>query len=216
MTDQLSIPALLRKHFPALSERDLQDAIAEHGQLMQFPAGETIMDFGSYIRMVPLLISGSIKVLREDPSDAREIFLYYIGPGQTCSMSFSCCMMKKRSDIRTVAEEDTQLIGLPIDKVSEWMAQYPSWRNFVMRAYDERLREMVHTIDWIAFRQMDARLLQYLQQKAEVINSNTFHITHQEIAQDLNASREAISRLLKKLENDGKVVLGRHQIKLLL
>ena len=206
---------LVQKHYPQLVEKDLLEEIATHGRLMEFEAGEVIMTFGSYIRLVPLLISGSIKVVREDPEDDHEIFLYYIQAGETCSMSFSCCLMDKKSDIRTVAEEDSTLIGLPVRLVDQWMGKYPSWRNFVLRSYDNRMQEMVRTIDRIAFKQMDERLIDYLVKKAEVTDSATFDITHQQIAYDLNASREAISRLLKKLETDGVVELGRNKIKLL-
>ena len=130
-------------------------------------------------------------------------------------MRFSCCVMHKKSDIRTIAEEDTTLIGIPIRFVETWISKYESWKRFVMRSYDERMKEMVKTIDLIAFRQMDERLIKYLDQKAEATSSDVFKITHQKIADDLNASREAISRLLKKLEGQGVVELGRHQIKLI-
>ena len=129
-------------------------------------------------------------------------------------MSFTCCMMDKRSEIRTVAEEDTTLIGIPTRYMDEWMGRYPSWKNFVMTSYDKRMLELVRTIDSIAFKKMDERLMDYLEKKAEANNSRTLHATHQEIAYDLNASREAISRLLKKLENDGELELGRNRIEL--
>ena len=206
---------LVQKHYPQLAELQLQNELASVGQLVEFKAGQVIMDFGSYIRMVPLLVSGSIKVVREDEEEGKELFLYYIQEGETCSMSFSCCMMNKKSDIRTTAEEDTIIIGIPIKYVDEWMTKYQSWKNFVMRSYDDRLKEMVKTIDRIAFKKMDQRLLSYLIQKSEATNSTTFNITHQKIADDLNASREAISRLLKQMEHEGFVILGRHQIELL-
>jgi len=214
MIDQ-NILQLLSQQYAHLSEKELQNEIAAHGKIFHFKAGEIIMDFGSYIRIVPLIVSGSIKVIREDEEEMKELFLYYVTAGETCSMSFSCCMMNKKSDIRTIAEEDTTLIGIPIKYIDSWMSKYESWKKFVMRSYDERMREMVKTIDLIAFKQMDERLLKYLHQKSAVTGSNDFHVTHQEIAQDLNASREAISRLLKKLEHDGVVELGRHQIKLI-
>ena len=209
-----SILQLLQQHYPHLAEKSLREEIATEGKIFHFEPGEIIMDFGSYVRMVPLIVSGSIKVVREEELDARELFLYYVTAGETCSMSFSCCMMSKKSDIRTIAEDHTTLIGIPVKHVDDWMSKYASWKRFVMRSYDERMQELVKTIDNIAFKQMDERLLQYLRQKAKAIHANTFNITHQEIADDLNASREGISRLLKKLEHDGVVVLGRHQIEL--
>lgn len=205
---------LVRKHFPQIAERQLQEEVARVGKIMKFEAGKVIMDFGSYIRIVPLVLTGSIKVSRED-DEGNELFLYYLHPGETCSMSFTCCMMNKRSEIRTTAEEDTVLIGIPTHAADNWMTKYTSWKNFVMSSYDQRMLELVYTLDNIAFKKMDERLLDYLEKKSQAIQSRTLHATHQEIAYDLNASREAVSRLLKQLEREGHVSLGRNRIELL-
>jgi len=209
-----TILELVQNCFPQLAEPGLVKEIAEQGQLMKFSAGEIIQDTGSYIRLVPLVIEGSIKVSREE-DDGREIFLYYLNGGDTCSMSFSCCMMMKKSNLRTLAEENTTIIGIPIRYVDEWMNKYVSWKNFVMRSYDDRLNELINTIDSIAFRKMDERLLEYLEKKMETTGLKVIKATHQEIAYDLNASREAVSRLLKQMEREGMVKLGRNQIQLL-
>ncbi|MBK6905458.1 MAG: Crp/Fnr family transcriptional regulator [Saprospirales bacterium] len=210
-TDAEQIRSLLLKNFSEIAERKLQEDIVQVARLMSFRAGELIMDFGSFVRIVPLVVSGSIKVVRED-SDGRELLLYYLQPGESCSMSFTCCMMNKKSEIRTVAEEDTEIIAIPVRYMDEWMSKYQSWKNFVMRSYDRRMVELVRTIDDIAFKKMDERLLQYLEKKAEVNRSKEISATHQEIAYDLNASREAVSRLLKQLEKEGRVKLGRNKI----
>jgi CRP/FNR family transcriptional regulator len=204
---------LVRKHFPNIAEKALQEEIATVGKLTEFSAGTVIMDVGQYVKLVPLVIEGAIKVSRED-EDGHELFLYYLQGGQTCSMSFTCCMMNKKSEIRTIAEENTKMIGIPIRYVDEWMTKYQSWKNFVMQTYDFRMMELVRTIDSIAFHHMDERLLAYLDKKAKATNSKVINATHQEIAYDLNASREAVSRLLKQLENDGRVKLGRNKIEL--
>ncbi len=209
------ISHLVKTQFPDLSELNLREEIQQVGQIYSFKAGEVIMDYGSYIKLVPLVVEGLIKVVREDEHHGNELFLYYLHPGETCSMSFSCCMMNKRSDIRTTAEEDTSLIGIPIKYVDEWLRKYQTWKDFVMRSYDKRMQELVRTIDGIAFHKMDNRLLQYLQQKATATSSTILHTTHQQIASDLNASREAISRLLKKLEKEGRIRIGWNQIELL-
>lgn len=205
---------LVRKQFPQIAERALQEEIATAGKLISFEAGEIIMDFGAYVRMVPLVLEGSIKVARED-EEGHELFLYYLHPGETCSMSFTCCMMNKKSEIRTEAEEQTLVIGIPTRLADEWMSRYMSWKNFVMTSYDQRMLELVYTLDSIAFKKMDERLLDYLDKKASAVNSQVLSATHQEIAYDLNASREAISRLLKQLEKEGSVKLGRNRIELL-
>lgn len=212
ISETANIAQLLREHFPQLNEPGLIQEIVEQGRLMKFRAGEVIMDYGSYVRMVPLLLSGSIKVIRQG-EDGNELLLYFLSAGDTCSMSFTCCMTDKRSAIRTVAEDDTALIGIPIKFVDEWISTYKSWKNFVMISYDNRLLEMVKTIDSIAFKKMDERLWEYLQQKSQALQDDVIQTTHQEIAYDLNASREAISRLLKKLEKMGYIQLGRNLIR---
>lgn len=208
------ILTLLHKHFPQIAERKLQEEIAEAGKIMHFAAGEIIMNFGSYVRLVPLVVSGSIKVSREDEVNGNEILLYYLNAGDSCSMSFTCCMMNKKSIIRTQAMEDTTLIGIPIKYMDPWMSKYASWKNFVMLSYDNRMVELVQVIDSIAFQKVDERLIQYLHARSRTTGSNLIKATHQEIAYDLNVSREAVSRLLKKLETMGEVELGRNQVKL--
>ncbi len=212
---QSEILELVHRHFPQLAERALQDEIAEGGQLFHYQAEEVIMDFESYVKMVPLIVDGSIKVTREDERDGKEMILYFLGPGETCSMSFTCCMMNKKSQIRTQAVEDTTLIGIPIRYMDAWMSRYQSWKNFVMQSYDAKMMELVRVLDSVAFEDMDRRLQKYLRARAKSIGTRELQVTHQEIASDLNASREAISRLLKKLENIGEVELGRNRIKLL-
>lgn len=207
----IDIPQALLQFFPNIVEPALQNEITEYGQIQHFLAGDIIMDYDSYIRSVPLVISGSVKVIREG-EDGNELFLYYLQPSEACSMSFSCCMMHKKSVIKAIAEEDTTLIAVPTEKVENWLSKYTSWKNFVMRSYDDRMYQLVKVIDSIAFSNMDERLLEYLEKRAKVTKSYTIQATHQEIAYDLNASREAVSRLLKRLENIGKVQLGRNVI----
>lgn len=212
-TEAQEIKEYLRKLYPNIAEPALQEEISHAGKLLEFKAGEVIMDFGAYVKQIPLIISGSVKVSREG-DDGSEIFLYYLRPGESCTMSFTCCMMNKKSEIRTQAEEDTMLIAIPIRFMDEWMSRFQSWKNFVMSTYDVRMKELIRTIDEIAFKKMDERLLNYLSKKAQVSGSTIIQATHQEIAYDLNASREAISRLLKQLEYDGLVKLGRNKIEL--
>lgn len=210
---EINLPEHFRKIFPQIAEATLQQNIFDNAQLYTFQEGEVIMDIGQYVKIVPLLLSGLIKVSRED-EEGRELFLYYLHPGDSCTMSFTCCMMNKKSEIRTVAEEKTVLLGVPIRFMDEWMTQYQSWKNFVMQSYDNRMMELVKTIDSIAFKKMDERLLEYLEAKAKALGSKELQVTHQDIAFDLNASREAISRLLKKMEKEGMLVLGRNKINL--
>ena len=211
-TDSFSIQKILHDQFPQISDRRLQKEIAEVGTLMHFEAGEVLMDYGSYIKMVPLIVKGSIKVSREDEEEGKELLLYFLNAGDTCSMSFTCCMMDKKSAIKTEALESTTIIGIPIKYVDQWMSKYTVWKNFVMRSYDNKMLELVRVIDNIAFRGLDDRMEKYLQSISNSTGSNTLNFTHQQIADDLNVSREAVSRLLKKMENLGIVKLSRNQI----
>lgn len=205
---------LISKVFPELLESDLKNEIAESGTIQSFQQGEVIMDYGSYVRYVPLVVEGAIKVVREDESEGKEILLYYLYAGDTCSMSFSCCMSNKKSDIKTIAEDETTVIAIPIAYVDQWISSYPSWKRFVMKSYDNRMKELIHTISAIAFTKLDERLLNYLKLKSSAQKSKTIQVTHQEIALDLNASREAISRLLKQLEKNHVLTLERNRIHL--
>ena len=195
-------------------EEALINEIAQVGTYKEVPAGHKLMEIGEYIKGMPLLISGAIKVLRED-SEGDELLLYYLEQGDTCSITMSCCMGQAKSEIRAVAETDAKLIMIPIRKMEEWTSKYRSWRNFVFESYNNRLNEMLHTIDTIAFMNMDERLVNYLREKARVNQDSIIRNTHQEIAYDLHSSRVVISRLLKKLENLGKIEIHRNYLKIL-
>ena len=208
---QSELLQLVHRAYPQLGEKALKEEILQMGKLMRFEAGEIMMDYGSYVKFVPLILEGSIKVTREG-NDGTEILLYYIKAGESCTMSFTCCMLNKKSEIRTEAEEDTLILGIPLKHVDEWMNRYQSWKNFVMLSYDNRMLELIRTIDSLVFQKMDERLLKYLQTKATTKGSPVLEVTHQEIATDLNASREAVSRLLKQMEKQGLVQLGRNMI----
>jgi len=204
----------LKESYGQIFEPELIDEIAEVGIFKEVPEGYKLMDIGQYIRSMPLLISGAIKVMRED-KDSDELLLYYLEKGDTCSMTLTCCMGDAISEIRAIAEMDTTLIMVPIQKMDEWTAKYKSWRNFVFDSYHHRLNELLHTLDSIAFDKMDIRLISYLKEKARINKEDIIHNTHQEIAYDLHSSRVVISRLLKKLEQMGKIALHRNYIKIL-
>lgn len=202
---------LLGQHFGHLFEDKLLQEINAIGVFKEIKEGEMLMDIGNYVTSMPLLISGAIKVMRED-EDGDELLLYFLETGSTCAMTLSCCIGHKKSEIRAVAETDTQLIMIPVQKMEEWTSKYKSWRNFVFNSYQNRLDEMLETIDSIAFLKMDERLWKYLKEKVRINKSNIVLSTHQEIAYDLHTSRVVISRLLKSLEKQGKIELNRNAI----
>ncbi len=204
----------LQESFGDFFEPALIEEIVQAGHLKQFEAGEKIMEIGQYIKGMPLLLSGVIKILRED-DDGDELLLYYLEHGDTCSMTMACCLGDTQSEIRAVAETDVELVMVPIRKMEEWTGKYRSWRNFVFDSYHNRLNELLTTVDSIAFKKMDERLIEYLREKARIAQSNIVNNTHQEIAYDLHSARVVISRLLKKLEQMGKISLHRNHIEIL-
>lgn len=205
---------LIIKTYGYIFEDKLIEEIAETSLLRDFKEGDILIDFGDSIRKMPLLISGAIKILRED-FDEGELLLYFIEKGDTCAMTMACCLGETKSEIRAMAETKGTVVMIPINKMEEWLGKYKSWRNFVFNSYNNRLKEMLSAIDNLAFMNMDERLLKYLNEKVKINNSNEIHNTHQEIAYDLHTSRVVISRLLKALENKGKIKLNRSSIILL-
>jgi CRP/FNR family transcriptional regulator, anaerobic regulatory protein len=197
--------------FPVFFEEELKKEILRIAKTYSISSGEIIMDIGQSINQIPLVLKGSIKILRED-AEGNEIFLYYLEPGHACATSITCCMSGQRSTIRAVAEDDTVFLGIPIEYSDEWMVKFKSWKNFVMNTYAERFEELLKAIDQLAFKKMDERLAKYLHDKAALHDKSEIHISHQEIAYDLNTSREVISRLLKQLEKMGSIKLGRNRI----
>lgn len=202
---------ILEEAYGFLFEKELLEEISQVGSLKTVSAGETIIEIGEYLKGMPLLISGAIKILRED-KDGDELLLYFLERGDTCAMTLNCCMGQTKSEIRAVAESDTTFIMVPIEKMEEWTGKYRSWRNFVFESYHARLTEMLDTIDTIAFLNMDERLMRYLRDKAKINGDVNIQSTHQQIAYDLHTSRVVVSRLLKKLEMEGRISLKRNHI----
>ncbi|WP_373056731.1 Crp/Fnr family transcriptional regulator [Zunongwangia sp. H14] len=204
----------LREAYHFIFEDELLEEISRVGVLKCVVANEKIIEIGEFVKSMPLLLEGAIKILRED-HDGNELLLYFLERGDTCAMTLSCCMGHTKSEIRAVTEMDTRLIMIPIEKMEEWTAKYKSWRNFVFESYHTRLSEMLDAIDAVAFLNMDERLLRYLKDKAKINHNETLQVTHQQIAYDLHTSRVVISRLLKKLELQDEIKLNRNNIRLL-
>ena len=204
----------LKNNYGGIFEEALLNDINQVGTFKEIPEGFKMIEIGEYIKYMPLLVSGVIKILRED-DDGDELLLYFLEKGDTCAMTLTCCLGQTKSEIRAIAEIDTKLIMIPVQKMEEWAAKYKSWRNFVFESYHNRLNEMLDTIDSIAFLNMDERLLKYLKEKSRVSSENVINNTHQQIAYELHTSRVVISRLLKKLENQDKIKLHRNNIEVI-
>ncbi len=192
-------------------EKELQEEILKIGIHKSFQPNEILIREGQFITSFPLVLKGLIRVTRNN-DDGNELLLYYLKPNEVCAMSLTCCMTNLTSNIKGVAEEETEVIMLPVDLLDNWMCKYPGWKQFVMQTFQNRFRELIETIDSIAFLKLDERLIRYLTDRYKQTGTAKLHETHQDLALRLNTSREVISRLLKKLENDGKIKLSRNFI----
>lgn len=206
---------LLQEVFPLIYEKEAKEAILSETIYKEFKEGELLMDIGQYIKFVPLVTKGLIKIIRED-NDGNELLLYYLKPGDTCAMSLTCCSGESTSKIRAIVEEDTECFLIPTKLLDEWTDKFPSFKNFVLATYQKRFDELLATIDGLAFQKMDERLLNILKDKSAMAKSNVIQITHLQLAEELHSSREVISRLLKQMENKKMVKLGRQRIELMI
>ncbi len=200
--------------FSYLFDETIVNDISIVARLKTFKKSDIIIDIGQELDYIPLLIKGNIKVLRED-SDGNELLLYVLESGDTCAMSLTCCMAKSVSKIRAIADEDATVIMIPIANMKTWFNTNDSWRSFILQSYQIRFDEMLETIDTLAFMKMDERLFKYLTDKVKLSASTDLEITHQNIAEDLHTSRVVISRLLKQLEKEQRIALGRNKITVL-
>lgn len=202
------------RHIFSQFEPELLQEISSVAILEEVPANTLLMDVGLPIRSMPLILSGNVKIFRED-EDGRELFLYYIEGGEACALSLICSGRERISKIKAITMDQVRLLRIPMDKMDEWMRRYSSWYLFVLETYQFRLEGMLHTIDQIAFKNMDERLLNHLRVLSEAANSYVIEATHRSIASELGTSREVISRLLKRLEHRGVIALSRNHIKII-
>ncbi|MCU0401567.1 MAG: Crp/Fnr family transcriptional regulator [Algoriphagus sp.] len=201
----------LKQALPNITDPRLLDLIMEKGQFVTFEHGKILMEPGQFIKAVPLVLDGSIKIMRMD-DDGKELFLYYLEQGETCALSLTCCSAARPSEIKAVVEETASLVFIPIQYHEQWMDEFKQWKDFVSSTYQQRFHEMLVALDAVAFKRMDERLMRYIVTKMKQLKANELHTTHQEIANELGTSREVISRLLKQLEKKKWIELGRNVI----
>ncbi len=195
-------------------EPGLLGVIEKEAVQRSYSAGDIIMRTGQFIKSTALVLAGQIKIYRENP-EGGEFLMYYLGPGQACAVSMICALQSQTSEIMAKAEEDTEVLMIPVQLMDDLMNKYKSWYHFVIQTYRSRFDELLSVIDNIAFRNMDERLEFYLKRYAEKMGKKNVDLSHQQIADDLNSSREVISRLLKKMEQRNLVKLHRNMIELL-
>lgn len=212
-TEQAGINQYLETYFNQF-EPELISKLAENSILRDFESDEQLMRPGQFFKSTMLIVEGGVKLYREG-QDGNEFFIYQLGPGDACALSMICATKKEQSQISARAVEPTRAILIPIALMDELMTSYKSWYYFVLETYRSRFEELLQVVDGIAFRSMDERLEFYLKNQQKLLQNDEIPITHQQIASDLNSSREVISRLLKKMEQRGMVRLGRNTIKVL-
>lgn len=193
---------------------EFRKEIAESRDLKLFPAGTVILDIDSYINYIPLVMSGSVKVVRTE-EDGREILLYYLTPGESCISSILSGLTQDTSKVKAVVEEDAEILMLSLVKAKEWLSKYPEWSTFIFELYHKRFEDLVTMVNSIAFQKVDARILYLLNQKSQLYKSKELNVTHQQLADELGITREAVSRVLKHIETEGKIKLSRNKITLL-
>ena len=208
-----SVEIYLQELFPQF-EPALKQKLIEVATVKSFSDGEMMMETGQYFRFAMLIVQGKVKLYREG-DDGGEFFMYYLDPGNACALSLICAAKQETSQIKAKSLEDTVVITIPINLMDELMRSYKTWYYFVLETYRARFEELLSVIDGITFKALDERLVFYLKNQYQKLKTRQLQITHQEIANDLNSSREVISRLLKKMEQKGEVILHRNYIEIL-
>jgi len=193
---------------------ELIEKLRQYSIRKNYKAGSVILSENAHIRSIPIVVSGTLKVMRSD-EDGREILLYYIHAGESCIMSFLGGMHNDISKVRAEVEEDAEIFFLPVQEVSLFIKEFPQWLDFIFRLYHKRFEELLDIINAIAFKRVDERLLALLEKKKDMMRQNTLHITHEQLAHELGTARVVVSRLLKQLEEDGMVKIARNKITLM-
>lgn len=194
------------KYTPEINEK-----LLDYGFTKSFAEGDVILNENAYIKAIPIVMSGSIRVMRTDDDD-REILLYYIKAGESCIMSFLGGIHQDTSKVKAIAEEPTEILFVPIDKVNLLIKDYPEWLDYIFRLYHKRFEELLDVVNAIAFKKLDERLLDFIKKKCAINENKTLVITHENIANELGTARVVVSRLLKQMEQEGLVTLGRNKI----
>lgn len=204
----------LKIRLSSILENKLIDEIIEFGKISSHKEGDIIIDYNKMIKAMPIVLSGSIRVMRQEDG-GREILLYYLSSNESCAMAYTCCMEARKSEIKAIAETDTEILSIPHDKLDEWLVKYPSWKSYIFNSFTARFNELLKSLESIAFQKLDDRLVRYLKNKTAASGKMVVSASHQQIADELGTSRVVVSRLLKMLENENKVILYRNELKVL-
>ena len=208
MTDRS--PKEIQQQFP-LFDTALAEYIHTHSESRIFDSGEVMMRPGQFFKYAMLIVKGRVKLYREG-EEGEEFFMYFLDPGSACALSMMCMARSQSSTVMAIALEETEVIMIPIQYMDTLMRNYPAWYNFVIETYRSRFEELLMVVDQIAFKNMDERLEWYLKRQAETLGKY-LTLTHQQIANDIDSSREVVSRLLKKMEKTGRITMERNNIR---
>jgi CRP/FNR family transcriptional regulator, anaerobic regulatory protein len=199
---------------PGVADKELISELKTFGSVRTFAEGDVLIEENRAIRDIPIVLEGSVKVFQTD-DDLREILLYYLTPGDTCIMSFLGALYNDTSKVRAIVNEKSKILLLPVHHLGELTRHHPEWNSYIFRIYHQRFHELLDVVNAVAFKKMDERLLRYLKKRIEITGSNELAITHEELASELGTARVVVSRLLKQMEKEGLVELGRNKITLL-
>lgn len=192
---------------------EIKEKLLQYGNVKTFSEGETVQNENAYIKAIPIVMKGSIRVMRTD-EEGREILLYYIKPGESCIMSFLGGIHEDTSKVKAIAEEKTEILFIPVEKVRGLIKEFPEWLDYIFNLYHKRFEELLGVVNAVAFKKMDERLLHYIKRKSDLTKSHTLYVTHEQLANELGTARVVVSRLLKQMEDEGLVELGRNKITL--
>jgi len=204
----------LKHKLGMILEPNLVKEIEESGTMMSFKEGDVILDYDKNIRSMPLVLSGTIRVMRKD-EEGREILLYYLSSNESCAMAYTCCMEARKSEIKAIADTPVEIVAIPHEKLDEWLIKYPSWKSYIFQSFTARFNELLKSLESVAFQKLDERLIRYLKNKTKASGKMVVSLSHQQIADELGTNRVVVSRLLKLLENENKVILYRNELKVL-
>jgi len=206
--DKIFLKTQLEKYYSFILEKDLIKEIIDVGASKTIQKGALFIDYGDELTHIPLIISGALRIIIQD-KNGNETPLYYLEKGETCAMSFANCINRQYSIFKGVAEKETEGIYVPVENLDDWLVKYKSWRHYIIDSYNFRLIQLAQSVKLLTFNSLDERLFKYLIAKSEVLKSKILKITHSEISKDLGTARPVVSKLLKDLENEGKITLKR-------
>jgi CRP/FNR family transcriptional regulator, anaerobic regulatory protein len=192
----------------------LKQEFADIGTLKTFKKGDTIVQDGTYIKSIPIILRGGLKVVQED-DEGREFLLYYLAEGESCIMSILGGLNNEPSKVSVIAEKDTDILLIPIQNAAAWVKKYPAWTEYIFKLYQKRFEEMLSIVKKVSTKSLTERLIDLLLVKSKLTQSKTLSITHQQLADELGTARVVVSRLLKQMENVGKIALSRNAITIL-